>query len=264
MKFFVAKVNLKEQAHSGYTSFRPLQFAFASPRFMLPIRLGMLNAGGPQDLLIYFLTKQYRVEVTNYRNPKLPSDQEIPAYIKEEFRKFYTDMFLTATTKENQQAVFTEYAWNMGWCDPCAAEPLLQQELESLGVWWLSEPQGAPVPGIMPMPRPIPGGGMPAFVTRLHVHYDAQHFPEDLSFKVTQDSSNFQGRYVIRHPWTGAVTCPAGQAYLQQLAKQQEVRAQTLATLTGWDIQQIRTRMPAIAAAPEQSWGERVKALFKK
>jgi len=31
-----------------------LQFAFASPRFMLPIRLGMLNADGPQDLLIYF------------------------------------------------------------------------------------------------------------------------------------------------------------------------------------------------------------------
>jgi hypothetical protein len=101
MKFFVAKVNLKEQARSGYTALRPLQFAFASPRFMLPIRLGMLNADGPQDLLIYFLTKQYRVEVTNYRNPKLPSDQEIPAYSKEEFRKFYTDMFLTATTKEN-------------------------------------------------------------------------------------------------------------------------------------------------------------------
>jgi hypothetical protein len=241
-----------------------LQFAFASPRFMLPIRLGMLNADGPQDLLIYFLTKQYRVEVMNYRNPKLPSDQEVPAYIKEEFRKFYTDLFLTATTKENQQAVFTEYAWNMGWCDPCAAEPLSQQELESLGVWWLSEPQGAPVPGIMPMPRPMPRGGMPAFVTRLHVRYDAQHFPEDLSFKITQDSSNFQGRYVIRHRWTGAATCPAGQEYLQQLAKQQEVRAQTLATLTGWDIQQIRTRIPAIAAAPEQSWGEHIKALFKK
>ena len=105
---------------------------------------------------------------------------------------------------------------------------------------------------------------MPAFVTRLHVRYDAQHFPEDLSFKITQDSSNFQGRYVIRHPWTGAAACPAGQEYLKQLAKQQEARAQTLATLTGWGIQQIRTRMPAIAAAPEQSWGERIKALFKK
>src|SRR5205814_6815262 len=85
--------------------------------------------------------KQYRVEVANYRNPKLPSDQEIPAYIKQEFRQFYSDLFRTATTKENQQAVFTEYAWNMGWCDPCAADPLSQQELETLGVWWLTDPQ---------------------------------------------------------------------------------------------------------------------------
>lgn len=262
MKFFVAKVNLKEQARSGYTSLRPLQFAFESPRFMLPIRLGMLNADGPQDLLIYFLAKQYRVEVTNYRNPKLPSDQEVPEYIKDEFRKFYTDMFLTSTAKENHQAVFTEYAWNMGWCDPCAAEPLSQQELESLGVWWLTDPQPSGTPGIMPR-RPIPGG-LPAFVTRLHVRYDAQHFPEDLTFKFTQDSSNFQGRYIIRHPWTGTVSCPAGQEYLKQLTKQQETRAQTLASLTGWDIQQIRTHMPKLAAASEQSWKERIKTLFNK
>ena len=260
MKFFVAKVNLKEQARSGYTSLRPLQFAFTSPRFMLPIRLGMLNADGPQDLLIYFLTKQYRVEVANYHNPKLPSDQEVPAYIKQEFRQFYSDLFLTATVKENQQAVFTEYAWNMGWCDPCAADPLSQQELETLGVWWLADPQSQGASGFVPQ-----GGAMSAFVTRLHVRYDARHFAEDLSFKVTQDSSNFQGRYIIRHPWTGAATCSAGQEYLKQLAQQQETRAQTLASLTGWDINQIRTRL-ALSGPPtqSQSWAERIKALFRK
>ena len=31
MKFFVAKVNLKEQGRSGFTSLRPLQFAFSRP-----------------------------------------------------------------------------------------------------------------------------------------------------------------------------------------------------------------------------------------
>ena len=40
MKFFVARVNLKEQAKLGYTYLRPLQMAFESPKFMLPIRLG--------------------------------------------------------------------------------------------------------------------------------------------------------------------------------------------------------------------------------
>jgi len=261
MKFFVAKVNLKEQGRSGFTSLRPLQFAFESPRFMLPIRLGMINADGPQDLLIYFLTKQYRVEVTNYRNPKLPSDQEIPPYIKQEFSKFYVDMFRTATNKENSQAVFTEYAWNMGWCDPCAAEPLSRQELETLGVWWLGGSQERVAPGIMPWPG---GGAIQAYVTRLHVRYDAQHFPEDLSFEVTQDPSNFQGRYILRHPWTGAASCPAGQEYLRQVVQRQEREAQTLASLTGWDIAQIRTRQPKVAAVAEQGWKEQIKSLFKK
>lgn len=262
MKFFVAKVNLQERRRSGYTSLRPLQFAFESSRFMLPIRLGMLNADGPQDLLIYFLTKQYRVEVTNYRNPKLPSDQEVPAYIKDEFRKFYTDMFQTATAKENQQAVFTEYAWNMGWCDPCAADPLSSQELESLGVWWLTN-ESQPM-GKQRMIAPAPNMGAPVFVTRLHVRYDTRHFPEDLMFKVTQDSSNFQGRYVIRHPWTGQISCPAGQEYLKQVAQRQEREAQTLASLTGWDIQQVRAHLPQLPGTENRGWKDRIKTIFKK
>jgi hypothetical protein len=51
MKFFVARVNLKEHQRSGLSYLRPLQFAFDSPRFMLPIRLGMVNAQGSQDQL---------------------------------------------------------------------------------------------------------------------------------------------------------------------------------------------------------------------
>src|SRR3989441_11119038 len=43
MKFFVARVNLEEQARIGATYLRPLQIAFESKKFMLPIRLGMLN-----------------------------------------------------------------------------------------------------------------------------------------------------------------------------------------------------------------------------
>ena len=58
LKFFVAKVNLGEQAKLGLTHLRPLQIAFESPKFMLPIRLGTVNADGAQELFIYFLTKQ--------------------------------------------------------------------------------------------------------------------------------------------------------------------------------------------------------------
>ena len=49
MRFFVAKVNLTEQAKLGFTYLRPLQVAYESPKFMLPIRLGMVNADGRRN-----------------------------------------------------------------------------------------------------------------------------------------------------------------------------------------------------------------------
>ena len=56
MKFFVAKVNLVEQKKLGFSYLRPIQVAFESPKFMLPIRLGMVNADGPQELFVFALT----------------------------------------------------------------------------------------------------------------------------------------------------------------------------------------------------------------
>src|SRR5207344_2970026 len=50
MRFFVARVNLKEQAKLGFTYLRPIQVAYESPKFMLPIRLGTVNAEGTQEL----------------------------------------------------------------------------------------------------------------------------------------------------------------------------------------------------------------------
>jgi hypothetical protein len=49
---------------------------------MLPIRLGMINARGPQDLVLWVLTKNGRVESTNYRTVKLPANINVPPYIK--------------------------------------------------------------------------------------------------------------------------------------------------------------------------------------
>jgi hypothetical protein len=65
LKFFVARVNLVEHAKTGNAWLSPLQFAFESEKFMLPVRLGMLNADGPQDLVLYVLTQKGRVETTS-------------------------------------------------------------------------------------------------------------------------------------------------------------------------------------------------------
>ncbi|HNA02165.1 MAG TPA: DUF2330 domain-containing protein, partial [Ferruginibacter sp.] len=44
LKFFVVKVNEKEKQKLNNNFLRPIQIAFSSPKFMLPIRLGMANA----------------------------------------------------------------------------------------------------------------------------------------------------------------------------------------------------------------------------
>jgi len=129
MKFFVAKVNLEEKAKIGGEMLRPIAVAFESPKFMLPIRLGTVNSKGSQDLFVYALTKNGRVETTNYRTQKIPSDKEIPVFVKDEFGEFYKDMYAQTAKKEGGSGVFMEYAWDMGWCDPCAADPLSSREL---------------------------------------------------------------------------------------------------------------------------------------
>ena len=245
MRFFVAKVNLTEQAKLGFSYLRPIQVAYESPKFMLPIRLGMVNADGPQELFIYALTRKGRVETTNYRTVKLPTGMELPVFIKNEFGDFYRAMFTQQVKQEDMRTVFVEYAWDMGWCDPCAADPLSRDELRQLGVFWLDED------GRMPPVRPLPGGRIvpsPArpqdvFVTRLHLRYDNAHFPEDLVFQETADRENFQGRYVLRHPWTGEAACEAGQAYKRELPRRLDRDAQTLARLTAWNLADVRQKM---------------------
>ena len=65
MKFFVAKVNLEEKAKQGGEMLRPIAVAFETPKFMLPIRLGMANANGAQDMIVYLFSKKGRVETAN-------------------------------------------------------------------------------------------------------------------------------------------------------------------------------------------------------
>jgi hypothetical protein len=253
LKFFVAKVNLQEFDKTGFQKLRPIQIAYESPRFMLPIRLGMMNANQAQDLLVYVLSPKGQAEVTNYRTVKVPSDVEIPVFVKNEFSDFYKSMFQTAYQREDRKVAFMEYAWDMASCDPCSAEPLSPTELKQAGVFWLDAPEPMPVP-IAPgnfRRMPPPSG---VFITRLHVRYTRDRFPEDLMFQETGDRENFQGRYVLRHPFMGKMDCTAGREYRRSLPRRFEQEAQTLAKLTNWNIQDIRSRLPQVRADALPVW----------
>ncbi|MCC0178662.1 DUF2330 domain-containing protein [Waterburya agarophytonicola K14] len=243
LKFFVAKVNLEEFDTNGFEKLRPISIAFESPKFMLPIRLGMMNANGDQDLLVYLLSPKGKVELTNYRTVKMPSDRDIPQFIKEDFKDFYTAMFQKTYEEENKQVAFLEYAWDMGSCDPCSAEPLNQEELKQAGVFWLDSNNFN-----------NRWGGSNVFITRLHVRYSRDKFPEDLKFQSTSDRNLFQGRYVIRHPYEGEFSCKAGKEYKKSVLDRQESEAKILANLTGWKLKDIRDRINFVEAEPIQWW----------
>ncbi len=257
MKFFVAKVNLTEHQRTGLTYLRPLQFAFESPKFMLPIRLGMINSQGPQDLVVYMLTEEGRVETTNYRTVKLPTGIDIPEYVRGEFGNFYKAMFEEQVKRNDMRAVFTEYVWNMGWCDPCAGPPLSRDELRSLGAFWLDDEGGAPrfrPGGMMPYGQ-MGGGAMPVMLTRLHVRYSADTFPEDLIFQETQDQENFQARYVMHRAWEGSPTaCEAAKNYFDELNQRRAHEAETLADLTGWNLADVIKKAGLKPEAQPKPW----------
>jgi hypothetical protein len=238
MHFFVAKVNIKRFDALGRAYLKPLQVRYETSKFMLPLRLGTVNANGPQDLTIYALTRKGRIEATNYRTVKVPSDVNVPLFVAHDFPNVYRALFDRAVAHENMHGVFVEYAWDTGWCDPCAAQPLSKSELTELG--WTAGDGGNAVANSWSPPNP-PN----AFVTRLHVRYDSQSFPEDLNFIETGDRENFQARYVLHHPYAGAASCDAGKRYEASLPERYRHEADNLADLTGWPQKTIAARMAA-------------------
>lgn len=228
LKFFVVKVNLEEQKKTGYSSLRPIQIQFNSDRFMLPIRLGMANAKSTQDMIVYAFTRNGRVETANYRTTKLPTNRDIPLFVKEKnlFGEFYKSVYDKAWEREGGNSVMLEYAWNVSGsnpvkCDPCNTPPVTFAELREAGVWWLQGNQWGGYTG-------------PLHVTRLHVRYGRKSFPQDLVFLNTPNTENFQGRYIVRHPATGDLSCDAGKKYLKELRMRKKKELDELTALTGW------------------------------
>jgi hypothetical protein len=222
MKFFVAKVNLQRHSADAAQELEPLQISFRSPDFMLPIQLGKVNGDGPQDLIVLTLTREGRVNLTNYTTKEIPTDQNVPVFVQEVFPQFYRAMVNKLTPRSG---AFLEYAWDMSWCDPCADDPLTFAEFQQLGVVWVRKAD-ASVPNV--------------FVTRLHIRYDATTFFEDLKFRVTDNRDNFQGRYILTHPFEGEITCDAGD-YIADVRNRTQDEAKTLRGLTGWTAENIRS-----------------------
>jgi hypothetical protein len=238
LKFFVVKVNEAEKKKLPGNFLRPLQISFNSPKFMLPIRLGMANADGDQDLIVYAFTRKGRIECTNYRNVEITTGKNVPLFVKQNFGTFYSNLFSHQWEKENRNIGFLEYAWDVSpsnyvKCDPCVGNPPNQQDIVQAGVWWL-QPNWDDYSDVDGENENFDNSKV--YFTRLHFRYNRQSFPQDLAFQVTPNNANFQARYIITHPATGDLSCDAGRKYLQDLKKRRKNELRELTSLTGTNI----------------------------
>ena len=239
LKFFVVKVNEKEKKKLNNNFLRPIQISFNSPKFILPIRLGMANADGDQDLIVYAFTRKGRIESTNYRNTEIASNKNIPLFVQKNFGAFYGNLFTNQWNNEDKSVAFLEYAWDVSpqnyyHCDPCIATAPSEQDLVQSGVWWLA---GKDWSDYNDVDNDEPDNGSKnVHLTRLHFRYNRKSFAQDLMFQVTPNTETFQARYVITHPATGDFNCVAGKKYLQDLRQRRKKELMELTALTGTNI----------------------------
>jgi hypothetical protein len=218
-KFFVAKVDIKKVKRNaqGIVQLSPLRFSFDANELRLPVRLGLLNAGGKQDLIVYVIHPKSRFEVANYANVFIPTNLEVADGVRNNFPAFYAELFDATVEKMGRKVVVTEYSWQTTGCDPCPVPPLSPADLATLGLDVLEGAQAA-------------SSGPSWVLTRLHTRYGKETLSEDLVFReakpamggranwtganddagaqVTEGGvNNFQGRYIIRHFWNGPVAC---------------------------------------------------------
>ncbi len=234
MKFFVAKVDAKKVTFDaqGRAALSPLRFHYDAEAFHLPIRLGMINSSGTQDLIVTILAPSQRYEVSNYDNVAIPTNMDVAEGAKGQFGAFYAALF-DKTLEKRPGSVVTEYSWQATSCDPCPVEPLSMNELWTLGADVLPSTQANAPPSQGDAPssprrwRPPPQSSF--VVTRLHARYGKGSAGNDLFFRAAPpitggrevegddgklengakpaSSNNFQGRYAVRHPWKGRMAC---------------------------------------------------------
>ncbi len=217
-KFFVAKVNAKKaRFKDGHAVLSPLRFHYDSDAFTLPVRLGLVNSGGQQDLIVHVIAKS-RYELANVKNVLVPTNFDVRTRTQPQWGGFYAEL-LARTFKKNPGAAVTEFAWEGALpppteyvgggiygvtCDPCPPPHPVDNPL-------------AKYLGVLHLPKIKTDEGIAAFaraatVTRLHLRWSKENPPDDLVFKAVDPiaggvpevktpgpakHNRFQGRYVM-------------------------------------------------------------------
>jgi hypothetical protein len=217
-KFFVARVNSKKVTfQNGQAVLSPLRFHYDSEKFELPVRLGLVNSSGTQDLIVHVIAKG-RYEVANKKNVTIPTNLDVKTSVQPQFGPFYADL-VKRTFDKNPGAVITEFAWqgelpppevmvDQGiygvTCDPCPPPHPMDDPLTRL--------MGADViPGVKG-DSGVAKWAAETTLTRLHLRYTKDSLTDDVVFQKAEPMeggipgvpdvrpatrNRFQGRYVM-------------------------------------------------------------------
>ncbi len=227
-KFFVAKVNTRKVKFvAGQAVLSPLRFHYDSEKFELPVRLGLVNSSGSQDLIVHIIARG-RYEVANRANVTIPTNLDVKTAVQPVFGAFYADL-VDRTFKKNPTAAITEFAWQ-------GALPPPEVMVES-GIYGVTcDPCPPPHPMDDPLARFLGADVLPgiksdaqvakfareATVTRLHLRYTKDSLTDDLVFNQVEPihggipgvakpeaakTNRFQGRYVM---WKRGGMCMGG------------------------------------------------------
>ena len=220
-KFFVARVNAKKVTFvDGQAVLSPLRFFYDSEKFELPVRLGLVNSGGTQDLIVHVIAKT-RFELANRKNAMMPTNLQLTEAAQPVFGGFYAEL-MERTFKANEGAGVTEFAWKGALpppqvmvggiygvtCDPCPPPAPVDDPLAKyLGA--------DAIPGLK-TDEDIAKFAREATLTRIHLRYTKDSLTDDLVFKAAEPiaggipevpktsaarENRFQGRYIVRHPF---------------------------------------------------------------
>jgi len=228
-KFFVAKVNAqKVKFQNGQAVLSPLRFHYDSESFSLPVRLGLMNSAGTQDLIVHLVGKT-RYEIANRKTVPIPTNLYLRPSARAQFGSLYAEL-LRRTFERNTGAAVTEFAWEGALPPP--------QVMQPQGIYGVTcDPCPPPSPVDDPLARYLGADALPrlqnnddsiaafarqATLTRLHLRYTKDSLNDDLVFQAASplaggipevwktaaaEHNRFQGRYIVRLPFNAAVMC---------------------------------------------------------
>jgi len=220
-RFLAVKLDGKKLLfQNGIATYSPIRISYESDKFTIPLRYGLPDSPGVQEVVINVLARHQRYEAANYPNAFVPTNIDVVDGAKTQPATMYTAIF-DATVAKTPRAFVTEFAWDATACDPCTTPPLMADEL-----WTFGADQMGAAPSELANPATFGSGFV---LSRLHARYKKDELTEDLVLRAADpvaggreernatgaldhgaapaSSNAFQARYAVRHAWSGKLSC---------------------------------------------------------